>query len=429
MRESFIHYIWEYQLFKKDALQTEQGDDIEILSKGIFTGLDGPDFFDARISIGGQLWAGNVEIHFLSSDWYVHQHEKDKRYENVILHVVWQDDVPVFRRDGSLLPTLALEHLVASDLINKYDHLMIAKRFLYCEDKLSTLEPFVWLNWKERLFFERLERKIGPIEGLFKVCQNDWRQSFFCFLAKGFGGSANGDQFLAVFKGLPLTVVLQHSNSLFVLEALFFGISGFLEEDVAIAVDDLYTVNLKKEWAFYKEKYALVSQNSVVFQFFQLRPPNFPTIRLAQFAAAMHLLGEKIFSLFLEDKTMLELYRVFGLVAVSEYWQTHYVFTKVSKKYKKALTKDFVEHLFINTIVPFRFFYLKATGCSQEENLVLIEEMNLLKSEKNSIVTLFKSKGLSVNNALDSQSVIELKKAYCEAKRCLSCMIGIHCLK
>lgn len=421
MRESFVHYIWQKQLFAVRELYAHNQERVEVISQGVFTGYDGPDFFNAKISVGNQVWAGNVEIHVKSSDWYLHGHEKDIRYDNVILHVVWENDVPVFRKDGSEIPTLTIKPYVSSELIQKCNDLFVSKLWLNCEQQIGDVSEITWLQWKERLFFERLENKIKPMEQLLSETTNNWEQVFFCFLAKGFGLNINGEAFFETAKHIPVNILFKHATSLQQIEAILLGAAGILK--TADDNDDQYVKNLKKEWTFLKYKYNLEEQQTVPVRYFQLRPSNFPTIRLAQLAVWYYSNHENILEL-LQTNDIHRLYRSFAIVT-SEYWDTHYVLNKEStKKSKKKISQDFVQLITVNTIVPLRFAYQKYKNADENfaDNIVGLTMQ--LNAEKNNITDLFAKLKVKIESAFDSQAVIQLKKEYCNTNRCLECAVG-----
>ncbi|MTG98790.1 MULTISPECIES: DUF2851 family protein [Myroides] len=426
MKESFLHYLWANQLFNQDTLLTDSNELLSIISPGDCTGLDGPDFFNARICIGNQEWAGNVEIHLKASDWFCHNHEKDVRYDSIILHVVWENDMPIYRVNGSLIPTLELKGKVSGELLLRYEELMLPKQYLYCEDKLPNLDSLFLLQWKERLFFERLSAKVKPIEEFVKDKQGHWSQAFFCFLAKSFGLNANGEAFFSAFRYFPISIVHKQAYSLLQLESMFLGVVGLL--DVDFDLRDEYCKSLVREWDFLKHKYTLQSLNAASLRFFQLRPPNFPSIRLVQLAAFYFHNGVSVNSLFQEQLTLQEIYLMFD-VKVSDYWKTHYVVNKESKSSTKKLSKEFVDLLIVNVIVPFQFAYQFENNVQGDISEYLLDLLSQIKPERNSVVKMFESYNIPVDHAMDSQALLQLKKQYCDRKRCLECAIGKRMMK
>jgi len=416
MQEDFLHYVWKHKVFSTTSLKTTRGESISVLKLGEHNHNSGPDFFNSQLSIDGQLWAGNVEIHVKSSDWYVHGHEKDKAYDNVILHVVWEHDTDIFRNDNSVIPTLELKNFVDVHLINNYKELLQSKSWINCETHYSEVDEFVLNNWLERLYIERLERKSGEILKFLKDSQNDWETVLFKMLLKNFGLKVNGEAFLSLANSLDYSVVRKLQHNTLDFEALLFGQAGLLEDDV----QECYFLDLKKRYQFLKQKFKLNNQGVLPLQFFRLRPPNFPTIRLSQFVN-LYVLEQQLFSKIINANTVDELYILFGK-GVTEFWRTHYTFKAVSKKSKKNISKSFIDLLIINTIIPLKFSYAKAMGENIEEEL--FDLIKSLKIEKNSIVDKYLQLRTIEKNALSSQALLQLKTFYCDKNNCLQCAIG-----
>jgi hypothetical protein len=421
MKEDFLHHVWQFKKFDIANLKTTKGESIQILNSGQYLQLAGPDFFNAQIIIGNQKWAGNVEIHLKSSDWYVHNHEKDSNYDSVILHVVWEHDVPIFRKDNSEIPTLELkEYVVLSDL-HKYQSLVSQKSWIYCENEIGNMDGFILKNWQERLFFERLERKSQLIFELAEASNQDWEAVLFCLLTKNFGLNTNGEMFYKVAKTIPFSVVRKESFSLESLESLLLGQANLLSHDF----QDSYAKELQKSYHYLVQKYQLNECVVGSVEFFKHRPDNFPTIRLVQLAS-LYFQRRNLFSSVMNCSSIDELYKVFN-VGVSEYWETHYNFDKESSKKMKKLSKSFINLLMINTIIPLRFAY--ALNQKKEITQELIDLATLIPAEQNVIIEKFEIFGLQVNNVYESQSLLELKKNYCDNKKCLDCAIGHFILK
>lgn len=417
MQEAFLHYIWKHKKLKLTHLKTIQGEVLEVIQVGMHNQQSGPDFFNAQLRIGNQLWAGNVEVHVKSSDWYVHNHEVDPAYDNVILHVVWEHDNEVFRRDNTSIPTLNLQDYVLESALMHYQKLFFSKKtYINCETELPTVDNFTLNNWMERLFFERLEHKSQLIEQQLTASANDWEAVLFSMLAKNFGLKVNGEAFLSLANSIDFNIIRKTQNNLLGLEALFFGQAGLLEEDI----QEPYFTNLKKEHAYLKHKFSLDYQSVLPLQFFRLRPPNFPTIRLAQLAQLYHQ-NQNLFSKILETKTHEALYQLFD-IGTSAFWHTHYTFAKSSKKSRKKLSKSFIDLLIINTIVPIKFSYAKYQGKEDAESILNL--MQNIQSERNSIVDKIHDIHPVAASAMHSQAILQLKNNYCDKNYCLQCAIG-----
>lgn len=420
MKEAFVQYIWDKQLFNTIDLKTEQGEAVKVVSPGTWSAQAGPDFFNAKLEINHQLWAGNVEVHLKSSDWYAHHHEKDPKYNNVILHVVWEYDTPVFNSPGNELATLVVSKFVRKDILARSQELFAPKSTINCRGRIEKLTHEIeWMKWKETLYFERLAMKANVVQLLLKETNNNWLQVLFCFIAKSYGLNSNGEVFYQIAKSLPIQIVLKEGEKQEVIEALLFGLAGLLTDD---AVDkDFYYKEQKKLWDFYKYKYNLIERSKTELQFFKLRPINFPTIRLSQLANWLHKNKYKLNVLLVEsdkDKLMSLL-----TSEVSLYWQTHYTFAKESKKTSKSLSLSFRELLLLNTIIPIQYTYAISKGLDDKVEHI-VDVANQLSAEQNAIIELFKNEGVAVNNAFDSQALLQLKKLYCVYNKCLSCVIG-----
>ena len=421
MKEDFLHYLWKFKKFDVLNLKTSNGEEITIINVGQYLELAGPDFFNAQIVIGNQKWAGNIEIHLKSSDWYVHHHERDEAYENVILHVVWEHDTEIFRKNNSEIPVLELQKYVDAATITNYQSLISPKSWIFCEKQLNEINGFVINNWLERLFFERLERKSNPIFELLEQTKQDWEAVLFCLLAKNFGLNTNGEIFLKIVQSIPFSIIRKESFEVENLEALLLGNAGILDSEK----EDTYFKDLKFRYFYLLHKYQLEKKNLEPVQFFKHRPDNFPTIRLSQLANLYH--GQQnLFSKISTANSVKSIYETFD-VSASDYWQNHYQFDKESPKKKKQLSRSFIDLIIINTIIPLQFAYAKSQGKEISEELIqLLDEVD---PEKNAIMDKFGSFGIKSKNAFESQSLLQLKNEYCNKSRCLECAIGMELLK
>lgn len=375
MKEDFLHYLWKFKKFDSTNLKTFHGESITIINSGQYLQLAGPDFFNAQMIIGGQKWAGNVEIHLKSSDWYLHQHEKDPAYLNVILHVVWTHDTEIYRENDKEIPVLELSHVVSTETLKNYQSLITAKSWIFCERQLVSIADFTLQNWRERLFFERLTRKSEVISALLAATENDWEAVLFCLLAKNFGLNTNGGAFLAMAQSIPFAIVRKEQQELGNIEALLFGRSGLLDADK----EDVYFKSLKSNWEFLSQKYQLEETHIDPLQFFKHRPDNFPTIRLAQLAQ-LYQSRQHLFSRLIGEESISEMYKLFA-VDVSDYWKSHYQFDRESPKKAKPMTKAFIDLLLVNTIIPLQFTYAKSLGRDVTERLLALA--SLIPPEKN----------------------------------------------
>lgn len=417
MQEDFLHYIWQHKKMSVAHLKTTQHEALEIVSVGQHNTNSGPDFFNAQLKIADQLWAGNVEVHVKSSDWFVHNHETDQAYDNVILHVVWEHDTEIFRKNNSIVPTLELKEVVDKTVLLNYSKLLSAKdKWINCEADFAEVAPFVLESWLERLYIERLERKSETIEKLLQDSKNNWEAVLFKMLAKNFGLKVNGEAFFSMANAVDFQIIRKLQNNQTTLEALFFGLTGLLDQDI----QEPYFLVLQKEYRYLKRKYNLHDTEVVPIQFFRLRPQNFPTIRLSQLATLYHL-HSSLFSQIMEISSLKTIYKLFQ-VSTSVFWETHYSFGKVSKPSNKKITKAFVDLLIINTIIPLKFAYARHLG--KDVNDFLLELIRQIPSEKNSIVSAFNKIKKVSHTAMQSQALIQLKTTYCDKNQCLKCAVG-----
>jgi len=423
IKEDFIHYLWKFSLFDISNLTDIQGEKIQILNVGTHNKNAGPDFFNAKLVIDGQLWAGNVEIHIKSSDWYVHHHEQDSTYDNVILHVVWEHDVAVFRADNSRIPTFVIQPYISKKLISNYYQLFSKSNpFIFCENDIQFIDKFTLNNFIDSLYIERLQQKSVLILDLLKELNNDWEAVLFVLLSKNFGLKVNGDSFFNLAQSFDFSVFRKNSNDVFKIEALLFGQAGLLNLELS---DDDYFIKLSEEYQFLKNKYQLSSLHKSEIQFFRLRPANFPTIRLSQLAN-LYANNQGLFSKLMNTYALDDFYKLLT-VSTSIYWKTHYSFYTTSKKSVKKLTKAFIDLVLINTIIPLQFVYQQYIDQLEEDKIISL--IKQIKPEKNSIIQKFKEIKISSSNALETQALIQLKNTYCIKQRCLECVVGNKLLR
>lgn len=422
MNEDFLHYIWKFGLFDKSNLLTTAGQVIEIIKHGEHNKDSGPDFFNAQIKINGTLWAGNVEIHINSSDWIKHNHQHDEAYNNVILHIVLNHDVEVYQRVNEAIPTLELKFRILPNVKQNYEKLKRSNKNIPCANSLKEVKEITISNWLERMAIERLESKTNFLKQLFEETNHDWQETFYRLLASNFGFKTNSEPFLLLAKKLPLNIVFKHKNDLFQLESLLFGISGLLDQ----TFEEEYPRKLQNEFEFLRKKYQLIPVKVETWKYMRMRPLNFPTLRIAQFAMLLHN-SSHLFSKILDESNLQSIISMFKHNC-SEYWDTHYSFTSISENKKKAIGETAIELLIINSIAPLLFFYGQTKG---EQKYIdrAIEFLTQLKPETNKIVKEFTSQQLVAQNACDTQGLIHLEKEYCRRFRCLTCAIGNEILK
>ncbi len=416
MTEEFLYYIWMFRLFDKD-ITTTSGESINILKSGERNTDSGPDFFNAKIKIGDTIWAGNVEIHVNSSDWYKHNHQENNAFDNIILHVVYKNDAIIKRNNSEIIPTIELNEKFDKKLYYRYKSFMTNKYWIPCQKLIGNIDEFHLNSWLERLLIERLEHKAKTIESTLNLNKNNWEQTFYQYLARNFGFNTNAEPFELLAKSLPVNYLAKHKNNQFQIESLLFGQAGLLETDFK----DEYPNNLKNEYNFLKKKFSLKPVDGFLWKFLRLRPSNFPTIRISQFANLIYK-SSALFSKIIKLNTLNEVYKLFD-ISTSGYWDTHYIFDKPSVKRKKSFGNNALNLIIINTIVPFLFVYgLKKDNYSYKEKALQL--LAQVPGEKNSIIRKWQELGLRASTAYTTQSLLELKNYYCNEKKCLNCQIG-----
>ena len=417
MKEDFLHYVWKFQKLDGSDFRTSNNEELHIKNQGSHNLNAGPDFFNAQIELDGQLWAGNIEIHIKSSDWYAHNHELDPAYDNVILHVVWEHDAEIFRKDGSPIPTLVLKELVPKSTLERYQKLFSKeKKWINCENDFADVDSFIIENWLERLYIERLQKKEEILLLELKDTRNHWEELLFRMLCKNFGLNINGESFFSVAKSIDFSVVKKCSQKQQDLETLLMGQAGLLEGEK----EDGYFKVLKTDYEYLNRKFSLRNDGVIAPAFFRLRPPNFPTIRFAQLAA-LYSKWDNLFSKIIDIRETKDFYTLFSVCA-SEYWDTHYNFGVSSKESKRRITKNFIDLLIINTVLPIKFTYAVQQGQDVSEEILKIASE--IPSERNGIVDKFNSLKNISKNAYQSQALLQLKSEYCDKNRCLQCAIG-----
>lgn len=413
--EYFLQYLWKYKFYKQEDLQTVCGEKIKVIRTGEHNQNAGADFLNAQIKINENLWAGNVEIHINSSDWIKHKHSENKDYDNVILHVVLNNDAEIQRNNKQIIPTLVLE--IPKNIEENYIKLISKKKEIACSDNIKNVDEFIFHTWQNRLLIERLEEKSQRILQNLNYNKNSWTETFYQQLAYNFGFKLNSLPFELLAKSLSTTILAKHKNNLFQIEAMLFGQAGFLEKPEG----DEYYLSLKKEYNFLKNKFDLKPIENHLWKFLRLRPVNFPTIRIAQFAVLIHK-SSSLFSRILEIDKISDLEKLFD-ISTSEYWKTHYNFNKESKKRIKNFGKISFHNLIINTIVPFCFVYGKIRGKNEIQNKAL-EWLEQTPAENNSIIKKWNSINIKTPSAFVSQALLQLFNNYCKKNNCLNCVIG-----
>lgn len=428
--EQLLHYVWKHRMFPLDGLTTTNGQTVEVIDPGLHNYNAGPDFFNAKVRIAGVLWVGNVEIHDKASDWFIHGHDKDPRYDNVVLHVVGVADTEAVTSSGEHMPQMVLS--VPKTVSDNYKRLLTTEKYPPCYKIIPKLARIEVHSWMSALQTERLEQKTEAINQRLKRAGGSWQDAYFATLARNFGFGINGDAFEEWAAHIPLQSVGHHSDNLFQIEAIFMGQAGLLEDDMLPkshrqeALADEYLQKLRSEYLYLAHKFNLKPMDGKMWKYLRLRPQNFPHIRISQLANLYynHKAGiDRVLECENADDA-----RQLLSVGVTPYWQNHYTFGVESKMSEKTLSAASLNVLLINTVVPILFAYGRNTGEERlcDRSFDLLDE---LKREDNNVTRMWEEVGLPVESAGDSQALLQLKKQYCDRRDCLRCRFGYDYLK
>jgi len=429
--EKLLHYVWKHRLFPLTALKTIDGHPVEVIDPGLSNPNAGPDFSGAKVIIDGTKWAGNVELHVKASDWFLHHHDEDERYNSIILHVVCESDATIHRRDGQLIPQLVLP--IPDTIRDRYDALLHEDHYPPCYRTVGDLSKLMIHSWLSALLYERLEMRLTQIMERYEEHDKNWNDALFATLARAFGFGVNGDAFDAWARTLSFRAVDKHRDNLVQVEAIFFGQAGLLRPEAIPhyyreeAAREPYYQQLCREYTFLAHKFDLHPIDTSLWRFARMRPDNSPFVRMAQLAM-LYYTGSVSASKFVEatDKSSItSLLRV----GTTPYWNTHFTFGSTPTTNRpKTLGNGALTLLIINTVAPFLYTYGRHLGDEtiQEKAVTLLEQ---LPAEDNYIIRSWRDCGLTVGHAADSQALIHLKRVYCERKDCLRCRIGYQYLK
>nr|WP_297169290.1 DUF2851 family protein [uncultured Dysgonomonas sp.] len=417
--EQLLHYVWKHRLFQSD-LKTTDGIPIEILDVGLHNTDEGPDFFNAKVKVGERVWVGNIEIHRSSDDWYKHQHDKNSVYNSVILHVVEFASTTV--HNEAKLPIPQCEIKYPRHIKDNIEFLLNSDVSLPCCNYLKEFPSIHLQGWLNALLLERLERKSGDIQILLDRFNNSWSDVFYVLLSRSMGFGLNSEAFERLALSLPLHYILKQGDNPLHIEALLLGQSGMLDD---INLSDEYTQKLQQEYSFLRNKYSLTPLDKSIFRKLRIRPTSSPHIRIAQLAGLLlHIQG--LFSKILGCKDLGQIHLLFHVNA-SEYWQTHYQLGEESPRKNKYIGDASLDVMIINAVVPLVFSYGRRLNDEQYVDRAL-NFLDSIKPESNSIIKQFALYGVRARNAYDTQALIQLKREYCEKRKCLYCRIGYKLL-
>lgn len=397
--EMLLHYVWQHRMFPLGPLTTTDGQTLEIIDPGLHNYGAGPDFSGAKIRIGGQLWAGNVEIHLRASDWYRHHHDTDVAYDSVVLHVVGTKDCEVTATTGRVLPTFVLP--VPTAVEDNYRELLAEEAYPPCYRVIPQLSRLEVHSWMSALTVERLETKTQRIEHWLKETTGDWERTFFIILSRAFGFGTNADAMERWAALINPQHIGKHRDNLEQVKAFFLGMADLLDAD-----DDI----CYREWRFLRSKFDLTPLPRSVWKMGRLRPQNSPQVRLAQLAELYHA-HRLDFSRVRETK---------DIAAMRQ------LLTATGGGY--TLSDASTDLLIINAIAPILFAYGRSHGDEEltERAFELLED---IKAESNAITRSWAKAGITSQHAADSQALIELRTHYCDRKDCLRCRFGAEYLK
>lgn len=414
MKEDFIYYLWENRLLSLN-LKTTDNEELTILSVGTRNHDSGADYNNARIKIGGTLWAGQVEIHVRASDWFKHSHQLDDNYNNVILHVVYENDTDMLN-----LPTLEIKDKFDVSLFHNYNNFVNSKNWIPCGELIGGIQRLTVLSWLDRMLVERLEHECKDLDLRLMENNNDWEQTFYQRLMRYFGLKVNNDSFEYLSRILPLNLLLKHRDNEIYVESMMFGSAGFLHKDF----EEEYPTLLKREFNMLRKKFRLNIMPHSNWKFLRLRPSNFPTIRIAQLAKIITKNGSMFSKI--RDSDNLEDIRGLFDVELDSYWDNHFQFDKISNvEIKKTLGKTAVDSITINAVAPMLFYY----GYYHSSESYKEKAMNYLEQtspENNVVIREFCNSGVKLENAFQTQAALYMYKHYCRRRRCLECRI--YCL-
>ena len=418
IKEDFIHFLWRTKKIPHHHINSTDHRQIEIIDYGTYNTDSGPDFFNAKIKIDGIVWAGNIEMHVFSSDWYLHKHQNDKAYENVILHVVYEHDKDITQqKNGDTIPTLELKGKIPKVYLEQYLGIVQSKDPIPCGAQLKSVSPEKINLLKYSMAIERLSQKAISVESILQSVDGNWEETLYIMVARYFGARVNAEPFERLARSLPLSIIQKNKNNLPILEALYFGQAGML---IANYQDDYYQ-QLKKEYAYQQNKLKLTPIDAMTWKFSRLRPQNFPTIRISQFSNLMFNTSF-LFSQIIDANHPKEILHLLSANA-TDYWTNHYKFDTKSKEVQKITGDDFVYVLLINAVAPVLFLYGKSINTESYIDTA-IQILEDVPAEKNQITTLWKSLGIRCGSGFDSQALIQLKTKYCDQMRCMECAIG-----
>jgi len=422
VKEEILHIVWKCNMLSQFNCYSTDGEKVVIISPGKHNESDsGPDFSSAKVRIGDLVWVGNVEIHVKTSDWYSHFHHFDPSYDNVILHVVYEDDQNHFE-GTKRYPIIELKKCVDPSVWSRIRQIERSKFKIPCSAFINDISTLDWIAWQDRLVTERFDRKVKEVKLIYKLSGKNWESVIFQLLAKSLGGTVNKEPFLILSKQLNISHLKKHKDRLFVIESILFGMSGMLEG----SFNDLYPLSLKKEYFFHKTKLSLYQMEGYWWKWLRLRPSSFPTIQIALLSSLIYNLNN-LESLF-QTNSFSEFKEIMNQNScLSFYWDNHYKFDSPSKEKTKNWGDDILKRIFINAVIPYQIAKNNLVG--GKNAYYFLQKMHSLNYENNSVIRNWQKLNVPISSCYDSQAMLQLNKEYCSRKKCLNCNIGLKILK
>ncbi len=422
MKEEDLHHIWKYNLINQSSCYSTDGEKVIVISQGKHNELDsGPDFSFVKVIIGDLCWIGNLEIHVKTSDWFKHLHHLDPSYQNVILHVVYENDYPLLE-GAKKCPIIELKKCVNPEIWKRITQIQESKLKIPCYNFIKDVTSLDWKSWQDHLVKERFKRKVKEVELIYKLSDKNWESVVFQLLSKSLGGVVNKEPFLILSKQINISYLKKHKDNLFIIESLLFGVSGMLEDEFK----DLYPLMLKKEYLYHKAKFSLYQMEGFWWKWLRLRPSSFPTIQIALLSSLIHNLKD------LENLFQVNSFKKFKNIidknsCLSLYWENHYKFDFPAKEKTKNWGDDVLRRIYINAVIPYQIAKNNLIG--GKDVSYFIYKMKSLRSENNIVTRKWKKLNVPISNCFASQAMLQLNKEYCSRKKCLNCNIGIRILK
>lgn len=412
-----MQYVWQHRLWPTGRLKTTAGQSIDILDPGVLNTGAGPDFFNAKITVDGRVWAGNVEIHVRASDWYRHGHQNDHAYDNVILHVVRENDADI-PLQGRNIPQIVMRcNPGMPDIYNRL--VSPPANILPCADVIARTPELHRLDWLTALAFERLQRKSDDIRKILGQQRGDWFATIYITLARALGFGSNADPMERLARAVPAKIIISVAAQNGAAEAILLGAAGLLN---TTHPRDSYEEYLVGEYNFYRKKYNLdnLLTQPLCWQH-KTRPQNSPVRRIAYLANLMadpYTLTQKIFTIKHIDDTD----NIFS-VGEHPYWTYNYTFGHPAALPQQILSRASADLLIINAVAPLLYARAETEGDTRSLDTA-VDLLQHIRPENNTIISRFIAAGLRCRDAFTSQALIQLHRAYCTPRKCLYCRWG-----